>query len=359
MIKIRDYVEHYDPSKIHHRQWLEAVLEELLVHEPKALTSGPLREIWLSPSAAVPKDEIRLASLLIREFEGCHLTAYPDPLSGGEPWTIGWGTTTYFDGIKVKKGDTITQEEADAYLAEWLEQAVRTLAKRVPTWGKMNERQHAALLSFSYNLGINWYGSAGFETITAKVKGSQWAEVPAALLLYRNPGTSVEAGLKRRRKAEGDLFRSGAGDTDDRPVAKRSPSSPFAERLTPNIRIGEFALDQEARRFNHQHQVDTAAELAEFLERVRRHFGNKPIIITSGYRPAGINRSVGGAYSSEHLYDAPGVGAVDFYVKGADITAVQDFCDKYWPYSVGYGAPKGFVHIGIKKGRPRNVRWNY
>jgi uncharacterized protein YcbK (DUF882 family) len=93
------------------------------------------------------------------------------------------------------------------------------------------------------------------------------------------------------------------------------------------------------------------------MERVRSRFG-KPVIITSGYRPPAINRSVGGASSSEHLYDAPGVGAVDFYVDGAPIRVVQDWCDKEWPYSLGYGAPKGFVHLGIRKGRPR-VRWDY
>jgi hypothetical protein len=140
--------------------------------------------------------------------------------------------------------------------------------------------------------------------------------------------------------------------------AKLSPSSPFTARITPNITIGEFALNQESRRFDHQHQLNTAAELAAFLERVRRNFGGLPVIITSGYRPAAINRSVGGASASEHLFNAPGVGAVDFYVKGADINAVQLFCDKYWPCSVGYGAPKGFVHLGIRIGRPR-VRWDY
>ena len=67
---------------------------------------------------------------------------------------------------------------------------------------------------------------------------------------------------------------------------------------------------------------------------------------------------VGGASSSEHLYDAPDVGAVDFYVKDVDIYKVQDYCDKNWQCSVGYGAPKGFVHLGIRRGRPR-VRWNY
>ena len=137
-----------------------------------------------------------------------------------------------------------------------------------------------------------------------------------------------------------------------------TPPSPFATKITPHITIGEFALNQEDRRFDHQHQVDTAAELAAFLERVRVAFGGKPVIITSGYRPAAINRAVGGASSSEHLYNAPGIGAVDFYIQGADINAVQAWCDKEWPCSLGYGAPKGFVHLGIRAGRPR-VRWDY
>lgn len=137
-----------------------------------------------------------------------------------------------------------------------------------------------------------------------------------------------------------------------------TPSSPFTTRITAHIQIGEFALFQEIRRFDHQHQVDTAAELAAFLERVRTRFGGKPVVISSGYRPPAVNRAVGGASASEHLYDAPGVGAVDFYVKGADINAVQAWCDQEWPYSLGYGAPKGFVHLGIRAGRPR-VRWDY
>lgn len=139
---------------------------------------------------------------------------------------------------------------------------------------------------------------------------------------------------------------------------KLGPSSPFTAHITPHIRIGEFALDQEARRFDHQYQVDTAAELAAFMERTRVQFGGRPIIITSGYRPPAINHAAGGASQSEHLYNAPDVGAVDFYIDGVSVQSVQDWCDDHWPYSVGYGAPKGFVHLGIRKGRPR-VRWDY
>jgi uncharacterized protein YcbK (DUF882 family) len=140
--------------------------------------------------------------------------------------------------------------------------------------------------------------------------------------------------------------------------AKLTPSSSFASHITPHITLGEFALNQEVRRFDAQHQVNTAAELAAFMERARSAFGGKPVIITSGYRPAAINRSVGGASSSEHLYNAPNVGAVDFYIQGVDIHKLQAWCDKEWPYSLGYGAPKGFVHLGIRAGRPK-VRWDY
>jgi len=228
------------------------------------------------------------------------------------------------------------------------------LRQAVPLWIEMADHQKCALISFAYNLGSGFYGAPGFETISRELREKDWAAVPAALLLYRNPGTNVEAGLKRRREAEGRLW---AG-SQSKPAAKAKPSDPFSTKLTPHFTLGEFALGDPARRFTAQHQVDTAIELATFLEKVRVQFGGKRITITSGFRPAAINRSVGGASGSEHLYDAPGVGAVDFFVDGADINAVQAWVDREWPYSVGYGAAKGFVHCGIRQGRPR-VRWPY
>ena len=72
----------------------------------------------------------------------------------------------------------------------------------------MNENQQGALLSFAYNLGARFYGSSGFNTITRVLKNKEWNNVPDALYLYRNPGTNVEAGLARRRTAEGKLWMS-------------------------------------------------------------------------------------------------------------------------------------------------------
>ena len=301
--------------------------------------------------------DLAAAIALIKEFEGCHLSAYPDPLSGGEPWTIGYGTTRYSSGTPVKRGDKINVIEADMLLRLEIDRITDKLRTTVPHWNVMDDNQRSALVSFAYNLGSGFYGSAGFETISRCLRDRDWAAVPAAFELYRNPGTNVEAGLLRRRRAEGKLWGQHQAAAEPE-TAKLRPNSSFTARITPHIRLGEFALDQEARRFQHQYQLDTAAELAAFLERARTAFGGKAIIITSGFRPSAVNRSVGGASGSEHLYNAPGVGAVDWYIQGVDIYKLQEWCINHWPYSTGKGAPKGFIHTGIRQGRPK-VIWDY
>jgi hypothetical protein len=137
---------------------------------------------------------------------------------------------------------------------------------------------------------------------------------------------------------------------------KLTPASPFSLNVTPHFTYGELTLNQEARRFTNQGQCDIAIELCEFLERARNKFG--PLKITSGHRPVKVNNAVGGASNSEHLYK-PGCGAVDVYPINTSCLEFEKWCDKEWPYSVGYGASyRGFVHIGIRTGRQR-IRWNY
>lgn len=53
---------------------------------------------------------------LIKEFEGCSLTAYPDPGTGGDPWTIGYGWTHSVDGKPVKPGMMIDEATAERLL---------------------------------------------------------------------------------------------------------------------------------------------------------------------------------------------------------------------------------------------------
>ena len=230
-----NYVSHYDPAKSHHRAWLQAVLDRLVQHEPQALAEGSeLRDLWkaavetkapqawpekLATTTEIPA-AVAVALPLVKEFEGCRLTAYPDPETGDEPWTIGWGSTTYDDGAPVKRGDRISQELADALLAGRLEQDHRLLTQRIPRWAELSANQQAALLSFTYNCGPAWFGSKGFTTITKVLQSGELEKLPAALMLYVNPGGPSEAGLRRRRKAEAALWSASPIRVNSKPPAR-------------------------------------------------------------------------------------------------------------------------------------------
>lgn len=136
--------------------------------------------------------------------------AYPDPFTQAEPWTIGWGTTHYPDGRAVGQFDSITQEEADAFfLIQVQEKYWEPLGQTIPFWQEMNAPMRSALCSFAYHLGAGFFGAEGFDTISACLREKRWEDVPSALMLYVNPGSAVEAGLRRRRQAEGHLWSRG------------------------------------------------------------------------------------------------------------------------------------------------------
>jgi len=146
---------------------------------------------------------------LIKKFEGFESKAYPDPLSGNLPITIGYGSTKNLDGQPFKLGETITQQQAEELLINQILKDFIPSLQKIPYWDSMNSDMQGALLSFGYNLGADFYNSSGFNTITKTLKEKRWKDVPSALNLYVNPGTNVTVGLMRRRKAEGELWISG------------------------------------------------------------------------------------------------------------------------------------------------------
>jgi GH24 family phage-related lysozyme (muramidase) len=145
---------------------------------------------------------------LIKKFESFSATAYPDPLTGSLPITIGWGSTRDLQGRAFKLVDVITLTQADILLHSECEDILDEL-KEIPHYNEMSPEQVGALLSFGYNLGKDFYGAEGFDTITRRLRNKEWDLVPDALLLYVNPGTNVTEGLKRRRIMEGGLWNSG------------------------------------------------------------------------------------------------------------------------------------------------------
>ena len=131
---------------------------------------------------------------LIKSFESCRLEAYPDPGTGGEPITIGWGHT---GGVKL--GETCTQEQADAWFDSDLgkfERIVNDLCA-IP----LNSNQFSALVSFEYNTG-----SLGTSTLMRLVNAGHFVEAKEQFGLWVWAGGKVMPGLVRRRAAEAALF---------------------------------------------------------------------------------------------------------------------------------------------------------
>lgn len=212
MIPLWNYARFTKTGSSHHQAFWSQ-LDQALTPEQRARIQpgGDLRNIWeaASTEAAVPPQSgawLTICAPLVQQFEGCRFAAYPDPGTGGDPWTIGWGSTTYGDGSAVRPGDRIDQAKADQLLNARLQRDWQILAGQIPGWGRMRPGQQACLVSFAYNVGVGFYGSGGFGTISRALSSQDWASVPGALMLYVNPGTSVEAGLRRRRTAEGTIW---------------------------------------------------------------------------------------------------------------------------------------------------------
>ena len=88
---------------------------------------------------------------LIRQFEGCRLTAYKAVLTE-KYWTIGWGHY----GPDVEEGQTITQAEADRLLKADCQRFADAVddPKNCPLAEELNDNQRDALISFTFNCGV-------------------------------------------------------------------------------------------------------------------------------------------------------------------------------------------------------------
>lgn len=137
---------------------------------------------------------------LIKEFEGCYLTAYRCPAN---KLTIGIGHTGLVDGKPIVLGMRITQAKAEQLLSDCLEKRYEPAVRKL---GDMNQNQYDALVSFCYNLGPGIFKGSLLDAI----KDSNWQSVANQMLLYnkaRVDGKLTELkGLTRRRKAEAALL---------------------------------------------------------------------------------------------------------------------------------------------------------
>lgn len=204
--KVRAAVEHairlgqLTPQQLAAFSWLD---EQLTPAQSQGFTelwrasgspAAPARPTWLAP-----------ALRLIKEFEGCRLTAYKCPAG---VWTIGWGSTRMPDG-PVREGDTISQQLADDLLASEVEHLFGPgLLALLPLASRWRPEQIAALVSFAYNVGL---GAVEDSTLRKRLLAGEdsCAVVREELPKWNKADGKVLQGLERRRAAEVALFCGG------------------------------------------------------------------------------------------------------------------------------------------------------
>ncbi|WP_275261665.1 lysozyme [Citrobacter freundii] len=140
---------------------------------------------------------------LIKQFEGCRLTAYPDPGTGGAPWTIGYGWTHPVDGKPVRPGMTIDEATADRLLKTGLVGYENDVLKVVRV--KLTQGQFDALVSFAYNVGSRALSTS---TLLKKLNAGDIKGAADEFLRWNKSGGKVMPGLTNRRKSERALFLS-------------------------------------------------------------------------------------------------------------------------------------------------------
>ena len=153
---------------------------------------------------------------LIKQFEGFSASAYQDV----NQWSIGYGTP----GVA---GQVMTQEQADLALRDYL----NTINQKINQFTAatnlyLNQYQHDALVSFSFNCGTDWTTQGG-RFYNAVVSGAGVNEFLFAISLWANVNSTPDANLLNRRLAEANLYFNGV-------YSKSAPAGYTYVILDPN-----------------------------------------------------------------------------------------------------------------------------
>lgn len=158
-------------------------------------SDSPKDKLIQAVPAQPPPLDLEPAYALIKDFEGCRLLAYLDPVG---ILTIGWGHT----GSDVLWGQTISQEDADLLFEQDIGPLIVRL--KIMITRDYSSNQFGALLSFAYNCGS---GALSGSTLLRYFNEGRTQAAADQFLLWTHGTNGVELeGLIRRRNAERDLF---------------------------------------------------------------------------------------------------------------------------------------------------------
>jgi lysozyme len=136
---------------------------------------------------------------IIGAFEGRRAKAYPDPATGGDPWTIGIGHT----GREVHKGLVWSDAQIDAAFEADIvafDHSITTLVGNSP----VTQNQFDALLSLAFNIGAQ---NLKESTLLRLHKEGDYSGAAIQFARWNRAGGRPMAGLTRRRAAEAALYR--------------------------------------------------------------------------------------------------------------------------------------------------------
>jgi lysozyme len=131
---------------------------------------------------------------LTERFEGVRLTAYQDQVG---VWTIGYGHTA-----GVQPGDTCTQEQAEAWLAQDVSGAVSVVTSYIHV--PLSQGEFDALVDFTFNLGA---GSFEHSELLTLINDGEIEAAAEQFQRWSHAGGVEVAGLLRRRQAEEQEFK--------------------------------------------------------------------------------------------------------------------------------------------------------
>jgi lysozyme len=152
----------------------------------------------------------------IQQLEGLRLNAY---LDGADIPTIGYGTTIYPSGERVKMGDTTTKLHAENYFSHdlikfesfvslWTVQATNVDGSFF--YPELTQSKFNALVSFTYNVGTNAYLNSTLRKIVNSTQRNDRNLISYNFLSWnkiRKGGILVPSdGLTNRRKKEVELY---------------------------------------------------------------------------------------------------------------------------------------------------------
>lgn len=132
---------------------------------------------------------------LVGGFEGLRQNAYPDPATGGAPWTVCYGETS-----GVKRGDHHSIAECKDMLVKSLKKYAEGIEACVTV--PLPDRRYVALVDFAYNLGV---GGACNSSVVRLINEGKTKQGCDYLLKYNRAAGIVFPGLTRRRQAEREL----------------------------------------------------------------------------------------------------------------------------------------------------------